>query len=185
MSGPNDRSGPPADDTHVDPDLDVDPSVESSARREVPRRATFPPTRWDGQASVVSSTGKYPTVPPVGDLADDGRERLSEARAREILNARFTTAGVKLIPEFAFSDGEIMVTLDGYDAGRRTGYAFISHADADVVTDFDEASEVVFQNLARAGVAHILLVHDHDVPTADALEHRIDAFFSQLPRNPA
>jgi hypothetical protein len=171
MSDSDDKLEPP-----------VDPDVESSARREAPRRATFPPTRWDGQAQVVASTGKYQTIPPVGELVDDERERLTEARAREILNARFATAGVKLIPDFAFHEGDVMVTLDGYDAGRRTGYAYISHADADVVTDFDEASEVVFNNLAQSDIAHVLLVHDHDVPTVDVLERRIDAFFAALPR---
>jgi len=152
----------------------------------IPRTATFPPTAWDAEGSVISSTtpaeaGARPTMPPTnGIVSTDPEPTLSEAEARGILQRRLSTAGVALQSDFAFRHADLVVTLDGFDPARAIGFAYISHADADVVTDFDEATEMAFQELNRQGVAFVLVIHDTDIPTADALERRIDAFLDLL-----
>jgi len=150
-----------------------------------PRRTTYPPMTWDKADAVISSASPK-------DALGDGRggtdmvatdhvdERLSEKRAREILNARFKAAGIVLQQDFAYRQADLIVTLDGYDELQCVGYAYISHADADVVTDFDEAAELAFEQLASEGKAFVLVIHDTDVPTPDTLERRIDTFFIAL-----
>lgn len=157
-------------------------SPESSASLPA-RTVTFPPSAWDRDDDVISSARRdgdraRPDPPPGGPL----ETHLTEAEARRLLDARFTAAGVQLIADYTFRDTDLVVKLDAYDPRRKIGYAYVSHADADVVTDFDAAAEVAFQQLAAEARAFVLVVHDADVPTADALEHRIDAFFEQIRR---
>jgi hypothetical protein len=146
------------------------------------RTATYPPARWDKEDAVISSA--MPRQEAYGDDAgaatSDGAKRIPESQARAILNARFHTAGAALEPDYAFRSRDLIVHLDGYDPARSLGYAYLSHGDADVVTDFDEATEMAFEQLAREGKAFVLIVHDVDVPSIDALESRIDGFFTQM-----
>lgn len=111
------------------------------------------------------------------------RARINENRAREILNARFSSAGAALTHDYPLAEGDLAITLDGFDPTRKIGYAFISHADADVITDFDEAAEPALQALAERGRCWVLVIHDVDIPNEDALERRIDAFFDALHRS--
>jgi hypothetical protein len=111
------------------------------------------------------------------------RVRIDENRAREILDARFSAAGAALTHDYALAEGDLAITLDGFDPARRIGYAFISHADADVITDFDEAAELALQGLADRGRCRVLVIHDRDIPNEDAIERRIDAFFDALHRS--
>lgn len=118
-----------------------------------------------------------------------GSNRLSETRAREVLAARFASAGATIETDYAFhetvrgasQDIEVLLTLDGYDHVRRIGYIYVSRSDADVVTDVDDSTESSLRALAANKTAWILLLQDDDVPNADVLERRIDAFFAQLP----
>jgi hypothetical protein len=158
---------------------------EVTGARVPTRRATFPPTHWEKADSVISSASPEDALGKGGGDAgivatDHVDERLSEQRAREILNARFKAAGIILQADYSFREADLLVTLDGYDELQRVGYAYISHADVDVVTDFDEAAEMAFEQLATEGKVFILIVHDTDVPTPDALEKRIDTFFIAL-----
>ena len=107
---------------------------------------------------------------------------LTEEKAREIITSRFAAANIALEADYAFRHEDLMVTLDGYDATRHVGYAFLSHSDADVVTDFDEATELAFKELAGLGTAWVLVLHDADVPVVPALEERIDEFLKSLPQ---
>jgi hypothetical protein len=157
---------------------------------EMTRGGTFPPVSWDEQSDVITSSSSAPRTAPAappenGIVEQTEDDRLSESAARTILDARFRAAGVDLATDQTFQHDDLAVVLDGYDPAKRVGYAYLSHADADVVTDFDEAAELAFQQLAADGVAHVLVLHDSDIPTADALERRIDAFFSALHRSGA
>jgi hypothetical protein len=168
-----------------DPNEPGGPPEVSDPGAAVERRVTYPPKTWDREAGVVSSAGgtaSEQAAPPLAPTSGSYDPRLTEARAREILGKRFAAAGAALEPDYSFREGDLMVTLDGYDPDRRIGFAFVSHADADVVTDFDEATDEAFRQLAAAARAHVLVVHDWDVPTADVLERMIDAFFHHLPR---
>jgi hypothetical protein len=167
----------------AEPEQDDDYSPDTSARIPV-RSVTLPPSYWDRENSVLTSATRTtpPEAPPPDQPIAGTDPQLSEADARRILDARFTAAGVALQADYRFHDSDLLVVLDGYDPARRIGYTFVSHRDADVVTDFDSAAELAFQHLASEARAFVLVVHDVDVPSADALENRIDAFFEQVRR---
>jgi hypothetical protein len=147
------------------------------------RTTTVPPERgWEREGNVVTpGTPSEPAFIAPGGLIGHN-DRLTEDRAREILERRFTMAGALLQRDHPFRDGALLCTLDGYDPDRTIGYAYISDADADVVSDLDAEAEAALSRLAQSGRAHVLVVHDGDVPTAEVLERRIDAFFQALPR---
>ena len=164
-------------------DDDEKPVPKPDTSAKVPaRNATYPPDRWDKEDAVFSSA--MPRQEAYGEdggaATADGSPRIPESQARAILNARFHAAGAKLEQDYAFRSRDLIVHLDGYDATRCLGYSYLSHGDADVVTDFDEATEMAFEQLAREGKAFVLVVHDVDVPSIDALESRIDGFFAQM-----
>lgn len=191
MSNPSDRDNGPKRDDKERAKIGRADTLDGSMQVPQPlpkRRGTFPPEVWDRDDSLVTSAerpGAAQGEPSYGaDTIAEADKRLSESRARQILNARFAAAGYALVADTTFQEGSFIVTLDGYDAARKVGYAYVSHSDADVVTDFDEASELAIEQLATDGKAWILLVHDSDVPSEDVLERRVDAFFKQLTRNP-
>ncbi len=150
------------------------------------RRVSYPPTSWDRHNDVITSAQREVKKSAgadsfAGDGIEPGNMRLDEDAAREIVNSRFAVAGIELETDYSFRHDDLMVTLDGYDPSRRVGYAFLSHSDADVVTDFDEATELAFEELAGRGVAWVLVLHDTDVPVIPALEERLTSFLDKLP----
>lgn len=175
-------------DTADPVDQSVNPMAVTVARMPSPlaRKVSYPPSTWDRQNEVITSAQREHTKQPGENFAGEGIEagnlRLTEARAREILMTRFADAGIALESDYPFRHQDLLVTLDGYDPARRVGYAFLSHSDADVVTDFDEATEMAFQELAGQGVAWVLVLHDADVPASPDLEQRIAEFLSRLPK---
>ena len=109
--------------------------------------------------------------------------RLTPERARQIPNARFATAGLDLVPGVTIELNGSSLVLDGYHAGRAAGYVYFGAdpsdpARADIAQDFSRACA----DLAASGERYILFVFQEDMPTSDALERRIDAFFAGLPR---
>ena len=109
-------------------------------------------------------------------------ERVAESLARELIARRMTKEGFNLQADFAYSRGDLLVNLDGFDVERSVGFQYISHADADVVTDVDTAVEAQLQELAQQGLVHILVIHDHDATTADVVVEKVESFLSSLPR---
>lgn len=162
------------------------PTVESSSD-PTKKSVTFPPDSWARDENVATSAAREGAAVSKKERASsvwdelDG-ERLTEARAREVVGKRFAAAGVELEADVVFTQGTFAINLDGYDAKRRVGYAYVSHGDADVLTDVDEATELALGEFAANGVAWLLLMHDTDVPNEEVLERRIDAFFQSLPR---
>lgn len=163
----------------------------ASTARGVPsplagKRVTFPPTSWDRQNDVLTSAQREHVRQKSENYAGDGIEagnmRLPEDIARTVITSRFEKQGIELEADYQFSHGDLLVTLDGYDPNRRVGYQFLSHSDADVVTDFDEATELAFEQLAGRGEAWVMVIHDADVPAVVALEERINKFLAALPQ---
>lgn len=108
-----------------------------------------------------------------------GERRLTEAAARQIVDRRLGDAGFSIQSDYAYHCGELVLTLDGFDPERCVGYQFLSHDDADVVTDFDDAAAELVADLAARGTAHILVVHDHEAPTPADLTALVDAFLAR------
>lgn len=107
-------------------------------------------------------------------------ERVAESLARELIARRMTKEGYQLESDFAFSHGDLLVNLDGFDQTRMVGFQYISHADADVVTDVDTGVEEQLQTLAAAGIVQVLVIHDHDATTSDVVVERVEAFLAGL-----
>jgi hypothetical protein len=134
----------------------------------------------DGDAVITAHRPRRPTRP----LSQPGPpiQVLDEATARAVLRAEFAAAGYTLREPYPFQQAGIMTTLDAYDEAARVGYTFISHHGDDVITDLDEADELGLAHLAEDGRAHIMVVHDRDVPDAATLTARAQAFLASLPR---
>lgn len=105
-------------------------------------------------------------------------ERLAEPLARELIVRAMNRAGIDLRPDHTFSSDNLLVTLDGYDPERKIGYQFLSHADADVVTDFAPKVEERLRELGAQDVAHVLIIHDYDARDGDAVLARVEAFLA-------
>jgi hypothetical protein len=114
-----------------------------------------------------------------GSLDLEGH-RLSERAARAVLEERFARAGFSVETDYTFCEGNTTVNLDGFDPAARVGYQYISHADADVVTDHDRTTELALKALEATGALRILVVHDVDASSAVDLGERIDEFLSGL-----
>jgi hypothetical protein len=109
-------------------------------------------------------------------------ERVAESLARELIARGMAKAGFNIEADYAFSHGDLLVNLDGFDPTKRVGFQYISHADADVVTDVDTDVEEKLQELARTGVVHILVIHDHNATTSEKVVEQVEAFLAALPR---
>lgn len=107
-------------------------------------------------------------------------ERVGETLARELIVRRMSQANIDLAPDMAFSYDDLLVTLDGYDNDRRIGYQFVSHSGEDVVTDFEPGIEARLVQLSEAGIAHILVIHDHLATNADAVLEQVEKFLANL-----
>ena len=134
--------------------------------------------RTRSKADLVTSA-ELPTLPATasasGELIVSGAG-LPEALAREIINRRFVESGYRMQPDYRFSHGDTLVTLDGFDAERKVGFQYLSHGDQDVVTDHDVNTSRVLDQLARSGEAWILVIHDGEAPSREALVSIIDEF---------
>lgn len=107
-------------------------------------------------------------------------DRVAEPLARELIVRRMANSGIQVQADYAFSHGDLLLRLDGFDPTSRVGYQFISHAGADVVTDFDYAAEARLAQLGAQGIVHILVIHDHQAPTTDDVLKRVEAFLDRL-----
>jgi len=109
------------------------------------------------------------------------RFRMTESLAREVLLRRFTTFGARIRLDHTFHEGEVLCRLDGYDPELRIGYAYISHADADVVTDIDPDAEIALHELGREGRCFVFVVHDTQANSPEQLVVVVDHFLHSLP----
>ncbi len=111
-----------------------------------------------------------------------GNLRIPEAAAREVIGRRFTLYGARLHSDYFFREGDILCTLDGYDPELGVGYAYVSHADEDVITDLDSETELALHELSFQGRCFVLVIHDSNVMSMEQLVIYVDQFLHQLPR---
>ena len=146
------------------------------------RRITYPPTAWDREDIVSSAPFARGPARVSAAFGEVTGGRLRELEARALLGARFAQAGFAMIPEAPFLHADLLVTLDGWDPDRRVGYLYASHADADVVSDLDAASELALRELAAEGVADIFIVQDSQIADAASLTAAVDDIHPSLAR---
>jgi len=155
----------------------------------IPKKAaTFPPTSWSREV-VVSKTRPPGTMPPLDALDLDTMEPVGgqpppprELEAREFLTVRFRAAGYRLEADYQLHAPGIAVVLDGFDPVQRAGYVYISHDDADVVSDIGHAEELAFKQMFDMDEAYVLVIHDRDIDALSTLEHRLDEFLAEVHR---
>lgn len=168
-----------------------DNDLDSSATTVPRKAATFPPSRWSDE--VVTKTQPPRTLPPVDSVAPGGGTSahppdataagpISERDARGFLTARFRAAGYDIQADHSFHAPGLAVVLDGFDPKQRVGYCYISHHDADVISDIGAGEELAFKALSDLDDAHVLVIHDTDVPDQAELERRLDAFLAMVHR---
>jgi hypothetical protein len=119
--------------------------------------------RRSGDLFSSASSGTLQPTDHVAGTIHLGAPGVSEAEAREVLNQVFAEAGMVMENDYAFAAERTMLSLDGFDPRTRVGYQYVSHGDADVVTDFDSAAESAVRELDSAGRLHLFIVHDGDV----------------------
>jgi hypothetical protein len=174
----SDRDRKPGDDRR---------GVDTSAPRDPSKAATFPPDRW---SRAVTSKTHPPDAAPGAALsvaagrrdAVPGEAPPDELAARKFIATRFAAAGYRLALDYRFVASGVAVRLDAYDPDQRAGFAYISHADADVVNDIGPGEELAFKALGDANTAYVLIVHDRDIASLGALERIVDDFLGALYR---
>ncbi len=123
-------------------------------------------------AHVATMAG---TAQTSGSVSLSG-DRVAEPLARELIVRRMAKSGIRLQADYDFSHSDLLLRLDGYDPETRIGYQYISHAGADVVTDFDQAAELRLSQLGAQGIVHILVIHDHQTPDTAEVLRRVESF---------
>ena len=104
---------------------------------------------------------------------------MTEKDACALLKARFQKAGYKIADNVAFDEDGVAFEVDGFDAGKRVGYEYVTEEAGD---SWDVGSDVVTALEARrdAGELFILVVGEADAPDAAALGRAADLFLGQL-----
>ena len=132
----------------------------------------------EAASETVSSTGG--SAKTTGRLSL-GNMRISEASAREVINRRLTMYGARLQSDYAFHEGTVLCTLDAYDPELGVGYAYISHADEDIVTDIDSETELALHELMYQNCCYVMVIHDSNVRSIEQLVIYVDQFLQQIP----
>jgi hypothetical protein len=104
---------------------------------------------------------------------------VNEAEGTALLAARFAEAGYAIVQNFHFHEGDITVDLDGWDAAARVGYEYITSEAGDYL-QFDAATLERFEARMEKGELAVLLVDEHDVVTAEALDAAARGFLAFL-----
>lgn len=163
------------------------PDLSTSTAKVPKKGTTFPPDRW--ASDVMSKTRPPGTMPPVEEMLAERGEKPgtqptppTEQEAREFLNARFRAAGYQLEQDYQFHAPGVAVVLDGFDPQHRTGYTYVSHGDADIISDIGHGEELAFKQMYDTGDVFVLVLHDHDIDQLSTLEHRLDEFLAAVHR---
>jgi hypothetical protein len=141
--------------------------TQAQANADVVTSASAGEVRGDKQtAGAVTLTG----------------ERIDEDFAREIISRRMAKDNIQLVADHTLSHDNLLVNLDGFDTKRKIGYQYVSHADADVVTDVSPDVEERLAQLSALGIAHVLVVHDYQATDAETLLAKVDEFLARVPQ---
>jgi hypothetical protein len=104
---------------------------------------------------------------------------MTESEACALLKARFEKAGYAIAENVPFDEGGVRFDIDGFDAGKRVGYEYITDEAGDT---WDVDGDVVAALDARraAGELFVLVVAEASAPDAKALGRAADEFLATL-----
>jgi hypothetical protein len=106
---------------------------------------------------------------------------VDERAACAQLKQRFEAAGFQIKENQAFDENGVRFDIDGYDAGRRVGYEYVTDEAGDGWDVDGDVIAALAERRAR-GELFVLVVDEHDAPDAASLDEAIDAFLGELPR---
>jgi hypothetical protein len=104
---------------------------------------------------------------------------MEEQKACALLKSRFEAAGFRIAENVFFEEGGVKLDLDGFDAGARVGYEYVTEEAGDG-WDVDDAVKKTLAERMRKGEVHILIVDEGDAPDAASLTKLADAFLAKV-----
>lgn len=104
---------------------------------------------------------------------------MKEAEGTALLTARFEEAGYRIARDYHFQEGDISVDLDGWDAGARVGFEYITREAGDD-RQFTPETLARFEARMEKGELAVLLVDEEEAVTAEALDAAARGFLEIL-----
>jgi len=104
---------------------------------------------------------------------------MTERDACALLKARFEAAGYQIAENQPFDEDGIHFEIDGFDAGARVGYEYMTDEAGDT-WDVDDAVVAALATKLREGTLSVLVIGENDAPDATSLARAADAFLKGL-----
>jgi hypothetical protein len=104
---------------------------------------------------------------------------MTERDACALLKARFEAAGYQIAENQPFDEDGIHFEIDGFDAGARVGYEYMTDEAGDT-WDVDDAVVAALATRLREGTLSVLVIGENDAPDAASLARAADAFLKGL-----
>lgn len=102
---------------------------------------------------------------------------LSEREGCDVLDACFRRAGLDIARDVPFEEGDVRVTLDGWDAEARVGFEFITTAAGDRA-EFTPAVVAALEARMMAEELFLFLVDEADIEDEAELEVAAQRFLA-------
>jgi hypothetical protein len=96
-----------------------------------------------------------------------------------MLKAKFEAAGFHITENVSFDEGGVCFEIDGFDAGARVGYEYVT-AEAGDGWDVDDSVKAALEARRKKGELFILVVDEAAAPDAAALAKVTEAFLAGL-----
>jgi hypothetical protein len=107
------------------------------------------------------------------------KPKLSEAEGVRLLREEFEKAGLSIREGEPFEVAGKVLSLDGYDPGRRVGFEFIT-AEAGDRGSFGEDVVAALEVMLERGEVFLLLVDEWDVEDPEELRFAARGFLDEL-----
>lgn len=104
---------------------------------------------------------------------------MTERDACALLKARFEAAGYTIAENQPFDEDGISFEIDGFDAGARVGYEYVTDEAGDT-WDVDDAVVAALAAHLRAGTLSILVIGENDAPDSASVARVADAFLAGI-----
>jgi hypothetical protein len=104
---------------------------------------------------------------------------MNERDGAALLKGVFEAAGLAIEDDYPFAEGDVRVSLDGFDPARRVGYEYITTE----AGDREEVTPEVVAELEarmRRGELFVLLVDERDVTDEASLRFAAEGFLAAL-----
>lgn len=104
---------------------------------------------------------------------------MEERKASERLKQRFEQAGFRIAESVDFNEHGLRFDLDGFDAGAKVGYEYVTDEAGDG-WDVDDAVIAKLDDLRKSGGLHILVIDEDEAPDLASLDRLADEFLADL-----